>query len=70
MESFVPDTLPMLKGTGYTDNVINLLSVLYYKNDEKCQEALAEAEKFLLKKKLTGIEKYYVRFFYCSCGQR
>ena len=32
------------------------------KNDEKCQEALAEAEKFLLKKKLTGIEKYYVRF--------
>ena len=40
------------------------------KNDEKCQEALAEAEKFLLKKKLTGIEKHYVRFFYCSCGQR
>ena len=33
------------------------------KNDEKCQEALAEAEKFLAKKKLTGIEKYYVRFF-------
>ena len=63
IESFVPDTLPMLKVTGYTDNVINLLSALYYKNDAKRQEALAEAEKFLAKKKLTGIEKYYVRFF-------
>ncbi len=63
VESFVPDTLPMLKGTGYTDNVINLLSALYYRNDAKRQEAVATAKKFLTKKKLTGIEKYYVRFF-------
>ena len=39
------------------------------KNDEKCQKALAEAEKFLLKKKLTGIEKYYVRFFITLAGK-
>lgn len=56
IESFVPATLPMLEVTGYTDNVINLLSSLYYKKDAKLQEALAAAKQFLSKKKLTGIE--------------
>jgi hypothetical protein len=31
VEPFVPVTLPMLEGTGYTDKVINLFSALYYK---------------------------------------
>ncbi len=63
VESFVPDTLPMLKGTFYTNNMINLFSSLYYKDDEKFQDAISIAEKFLSKKKLTGMAEYYVRFF-------
>ena len=63
VKSFVPEELPLLKGTFYTNNVINLLSALYYKNDKKLQEAITIAEKFLSKKKLSGIAENYVRFF-------
>lgn len=63
VKSFVPEALPLLKGTFYTNNVINLLSSLYYKNDEKLQEAITIAEKFLSKKKLSGIAENYVHFF-------
>lgn len=62
-ESFVPRTLPLLKGTFYTENVINLFHSIYYKDDEKLSEAMSKAESFLMKKKLTGIAEYYVRFF-------
>lgn len=62
-ESFVPRTLPLLKGASYTENVINLFHSIYYKDDEKLSEAMSKAESFLMKKKLTGIAEYYVRFF-------
>lgn len=62
-ESFVPNTLPLLRGTFYTENVINLFHSIYYKDDERLEEALSKAESFLTKKKLTGIAEYYVRFF-------
>ena len=62
-ESFVPRTLPLLKGTFYTENVINLFHSIYYKDDKKSEEAMSKAESFLTKKKLTGIAEYYVRFF-------
>ena len=54
---------PLLKGTFYTENVINLLHAIYYKDDSKLQEAMGKAESFLMKKKLTGIAEYYVRLF-------
>ncbi len=62
-ESFVPRTLPLLKGTFYTENVINLFRSIYYKDDKKSEEAMSKAESFLTKKKLTGTAEYYVRFF-------
>ena len=62
-ESFVPNTFPLLRGTFYTENVINLFHSIYYKDDERLEEALSKAESFLTKKKLTGIAEYYVRFF-------
>lgn len=62
-ESFVPRALPLLKGASYTENVINLFHSIYYKDDEKLSEAMSKAESFLTKKKITGIEEYYVRFF-------
>jgi hypothetical protein len=70
VESFVPDTMPMLKETGYTDKVINLFGSLYYKNDAKLQEALAAEEKFLLKEKLYRHRKVLCSFFHFSCEQR
>ena len=63
IQSFVPHTLPLLKGTFYTENVINLFHSIYYKDDKKSEEAMSKAESFLTKKKLTGIAEYYVRFF-------
>lgn len=62
-ESFVPNNLPLLRGTFYTENVVNLFHSIYYKDDERLEEALSKAESFLTKKKLTGIAEYYVRFF-------
>lgn len=63
IDSFVPPTLPLLQETSYTDNVINLLYSIYYKDSKKLEESISKAESFLTKKKLIGIEEYYVRFF-------
>lgn len=65
IKSFIPPTMPLLKGTFYTENTINLLHAIYYKDDERLNEAVLKAESFLGKKKLTGIAEYYVRFFLC-----
>lgn len=62
-EALVPHALPLLKGSSYTENVINLFHSIYYEDDEKLSEAMSRAESFLTKKKITGIEEYYVRFF-------
>ena len=63
IQSFIPYTLPLLKGTYYTENVINLLHSIYYKEDERLKAVMEKAESFLTKKKLTAIAEYYVRFF-------
>lgn len=63
MDSYIPPTLPPLKGTFYTENVINLLHSIYYKDDKKLEEAMSKAQSFLTKKKLTKMAEYYVRFF-------
>ncbi|RRD94747.1 hypothetical protein EII17_06880 [Clostridiales bacterium COT073_COT-073] len=63
IKSFVPPALPLLQGTSYTDNAINLLYSIYYKDSKKLEESISKAESFLTKKKLTGLEESYVRFF-------
>ncbi len=63
IQAFLPPKLPLLKGTFYTENVINLFHSIYYKDDKKLEEAMSKAQSFLTKKKLTGIAEYYVRFF-------
>lgn len=63
IQSVIPHTLPLLKGTYYTENVINLLHSIYYKEDERLKAVMGKAESFLTKKKMTGLAEYYVRFF-------
>ena len=63
IQSIIPHTLPLLKGTYYTENVINLLHSIYYNEDERLKAVMGKAESFLTKKKMTGLAEYYVRFF-------
>lgn len=63
IQSFIPHTLPLLGGTYYTENVINLLHAIYYKEDERLKVVMGKTESFLTKKRLTGMAEYYVRFF-------
>lgn len=62
IESFFPGNLRLSKGQFYTENAINLLKVLYYKQTEFKEEALKRAEKFLAKK-VTIWEKSIVLYF-------
>ena len=61
--SFVPKDLPLLKGTYYPENVMNLLYALYYQDEERLSESLSLAQHFLEKKKRTGMEEFSVRYF-------
>ena len=61
--SFIPKDLPLLKGTYYPENVINLLYALYYQDEERLSESLLRAQQFLEKKKRTGMEGFSVRYF-------
>ena len=61
--SFIPKDLPLLKGTYYPENVINLLYALYYQDEERLSESLLRAQQFLAKKKRTGMEEFSVRYF-------
>lgn len=61
--SFVPKDLPLLKGTYYPENVMNLLYALYYQDEERLSESLLLAQQFLEKKKRTGMEEFSVRYF-------
>ena len=54
--SFIPKDLPLLKGTYYPENVMNLLYALYYQDEERLSESLLRAQQFLEKKKRTGME--------------
>ena len=61
--SFIPKDLPLLKGTYYPENVINILYSLYYQDEERLSESLLRAQQFLGKKKRTGMEEFSVRYF-------
>ena len=61
--SFIPKDLPLLKGTYYPENVMNLLYALYYQDEERLSESLLRAQQFLEKKKRTGMEEFSVRYF-------
>lgn len=61
--SFISKDLPLLKGTYYPENVINILYSLYYQDEERLSESLLRAQQFLGKKKRTGMEEFSVRYF-------
>lgn len=61
--SFIPKDLPLLKGTYYPENVINLLHALYYQDEDRLSESIILAQQFLDKKKRTGMEEFSVRYF-------
>jgi hypothetical protein len=59
---FFPKELPLSKGTYYTENAVNMLKTLYYKQSDLKDEALEKARIFL-DKKLSLWEKYVVSYF-------
>ena len=63
ISSYIPKDLPLLKGTYYPQNVINLLYVLYYQDEDRLSESFLLAQQFLEKKKRTGMEEFSVRYF-------
>ena len=63
ISSFIPKDLPLLKGTYYPQNVINLLHALYYQDEDRLSESIILAQQFLEKKKRTGMEEFSVRYF-------
>jgi hypothetical protein len=62
IDYFFPKVLPLSKGRFYTEVSVNLLKILYYKQDNLLDEALKKAGKFL-SKKITSWEKYVVAYF-------
>lgn len=63
ISSYIPKDLPLLKGTYYPQNVINLLYSLYYQDEDRLSESIILAQQFLDKKKRTGMEEFSVRYF-------
>ena len=63
ISSYIPKDLPLLKGTYYPQNVINLLYSLYYQDEDRLSESIILAQQFLEKKKRTGMEECSVRYF-------
>lgn len=63
ISSYIPKDLPLLKGTYYPQNVINLLHALYYQDEDRLSESIILAQQFLDKKKRTGMEEFSVRYF-------
>lgn len=59
---FFPQYLPHSKGTFFTEVSVNLLRVLYYKEEALKEDALKKATKFL-EKKVTLWEKTIVTYF-------
>jgi hypothetical protein len=59
---FFPKELPLSKGKFYTEVSVNLLKVLYYKDNSLLEESLQKAQKFL-SKKITQWEKLIVLYF-------
>ena len=63
ISSYIPKDLPLLKGTYYPQNVINLLYSLYYQDEDRLSESIILAQQFLENKKRTGMEEFSVRYF-------
>lgn len=63
ISSYIPKDLPLLKGTYYPQNVINLLHAIYYQDEDRLSESIILAQQFLEKKKRTGMEEFSVRYF-------
>ena len=63
ISSYIPKDLPLLKGTYYRQNVINLLHALYYQDEDRLSESIILAQQFLENKKRTGMEEFSVRYF-------
>ena len=63
ISSYIPKDLPLLKGTYYPQNVINLLHAIYYQDEDRLSESIILAQQFLEKKKRTGMEECSVRYF-------
>lgn len=63
ISSYIPKDLPLLKGTYYPQNVINLLHAIYYQDEDRLSESIILAQQFLDKKKRTGMEEFSVRYF-------
>ena len=63
ISSYITKDLPLLKGTYYPQNVINLLHALYYQDEDRLSESIILAQQFLEKKKRTGMEECSVRYF-------
>ena len=63
ISSYIPKDLPLLKGTYYPQNVINLLHAFYYQDEDRLSESIILAQQFLDKKKRTGMEEFSVRYF-------
>ena len=63
ISSYIPKDLPLLKGTYYPQNVINLLHAFYYQDEDRLSESIILAQQFLEKKKRTGMEEFSVRYF-------
>lgn len=62
IEHFFPKHLPLSKGTYYHGHMVNLLHLIYYREDSLRDAVLKKVEKFM-SKKLTGWEKYYILYF-------
>ena len=62
IESFFPKELPLAKGTYSTENSVNLIHVLYYKQHHLANSAIEKANKFL-NKKISSLDKYVVKYF-------
>lgn len=61
IENLFPKELPYSKGQFYTENAVNLLKVLYFKEEHLKEIALQRAEKFT-QKKVTAWEKFVVLY--------
>jgi hypothetical protein len=68
IDHFFPKELPQSEGKYYTGVSVNLLKILYYRDQKFEGEALDKAEKFL-SKKLTAWERFVVQYFKALIAQ-
>ena len=64
ISSYIPKDLPLLKGTYYPQNVINLLHALYYQDEDRLLESIILAQQFLEKKKKNRYGRIFCSLLY------